>query len=136
MICLLFAIACSDLPDAALVTPDQLAQTLDIQDAVNTTDESEQARGEIQKNRLKLNVDIMVRDCLPVSGRTYRLMAINPKSDSYSFYDSSKYQIRWRTVDGTVISHDVELECVAGGTYYVEVTDRSNSATGRAKVGL
>ncbi|MDX1409820.1 MAG: hypothetical protein R3330_16840 [Saprospiraceae bacterium] len=125
--------ACSELPESSLATPDNRVAP----DNAKPQDDVDAIAAQSPGDKGKLSVKILVTDCIIQHvSRVYHLTAIHPKSATPDFYDSRRYEIRWYGGDGRTISESVTLECVAGGTYYVEVTDRVTNDRGRARVTL
>ena len=134
---LLTSVACTDLPDADLATPRQAAVAPIDQHPDIDLDIIDQIAAQSPEQRGTLPVKISVTDCvIHHTSRVYHLKVMHPKSEDPDHYATRRHEIRWYGSDGRTISVQPRLECVAGGIFYVKVTDRVTSAVGLARVVL
>lgn len=75
--------------------------------------------------------------CNPDSrSRASALMVYSLNSFNMDVFAQDRYDVRWYSFEGATLSETNRLECVAGGTFFVDIIDQHTQRTARATITL
>ncbi|MDX1407675.1 MAG: hypothetical protein R3330_06060, partial [Saprospiraceae bacterium] len=82
-------------------------------------------------------IAIDVLPCDPEgASRASALLVYSLTDNNLEVFSYDRYTVSWYGYDGSLLSEEYKLECVAGGNYFVHVLDDITGAEGRASISL